>query len=277
MADKLVEVENLSFTYTTDQSMILNNINISINQGDYIALIGQNGSGKTTLVKLISGLLKPTSGQVFIKGEPVSSMSVNTRTSMVGYCYQNPDHQIFLSTIEDEIAFGPKNLDLADEVVRKRVDEALSAVGLSKFRKEEPYFAGKGDRQKVAVASILAMRPRLIILDEPTTGLDWKGSQDMMNLIAKLWQSGHTIVIITHNMRLVAEHARRVVVMCQGEVIMDDTPAEVFRYPDQLAKSYLKPPQITQLWHAIYRKNEPWLTAREAQIELKESLKLSAR
>jgi energy-coupling factor transport system ATP-binding protein len=272
MKPPLVAIKDLSFAYAKDAQLVLKNINLEIKEGEYIALIGQNGSGKTTLTKTIGGLLLPISGQVMLNGVPVSSMSVAERTAMVGYSYQNPDHQIFLSTIEDEVAFGPKNLNLDKETIEERVNEALEAVGLLKYRKEEPYFAGKGERQKVAVASILAMRSRLIILDEPTTGLDWKGSQDMMGLIKKLWNDGHTIIIITHNMRLVAENAQRAIVLCQGEILMDDSPSGVFQFPDKLAQSFLQPPQITQLWHQISQEGSPWLNSYEAQRSLNDRL-----
>jgi energy-coupling factor transport system ATP-binding protein len=199
-----------------------------------------------------------------VSGQSLARLSVRQRAALVGYCYQNPDHQIFLDTIEREVAFGPRNLLLPEATVAARVSEALQAVGLAAYSQEEPYFAGKGERQKVAVASVLAMRPSIIVLDEPTTGLDWRGSQEMMALVRSIWEGGHTIIIITHNMRLVAEHARRVVVMCRGQVLMDGTPDQIFSRPQELARTYLKPPQITRVWERLGRPGPAWLEVGQA-------------
>lgn len=255
----IVEARGLRFSYGAGGPEALRGIDLSIEQGEYLALIGQNGSGKTTLAKQLCGLLVPTAGEVLVEGRRLADLSVRQRAALTGYCYQNPDHQIFLDSIEREVAFGPRNLALTDDVVRSRVEEALRAVGLWEYRHEEPYFAGKGERQKVAVASVLAMRPSLIVLDEPTTGLDWRGSMAMMALVRQIWQAGHTIIIITHNMRLVAEHARRVVVMCQGRILMDGRPSEIFSRPAELATTYLKAPQITKLWQELAMPAPPWL------------------
>lgn len=260
----LVDIQDLRYAYSEDGPEILHGLNLEIQEGEYLALIGQNGSGKTTLSKLIGGLNKPTSGDIQIIGKSVMEMSIRERASLVGYCYQNPDHQIFLNTVEDEIAYGPKNLGLSPDEVEDRVVQALEAVGLLKYRKEEPYFAGKGERQKIAVASVLAMQPKLIVLDEPTTGLDWRDSQNMMRLIHTIHDAGHTIMIITHNMRLVAEHAHRAIVMCQGQIRLDGTPEEVFQHDEVLAASFVQPPQITQFWRAAQRSGAPWMQAADA-------------
>lgn len=260
----LVEIEAVRYAYSDDGPEILHGLDLTIEEGEYLALIGQNGSGKTTLSKLIGGLNTPTSGDVRIQGKPVKDMSVQERASLVGYCYQNPDHQIFLNTVEEEVAYGPKNLGLSKDEIEQRVVQALEAVDLLKYRKEEPYFAGKGERQKIAVASVLAMQPKLIVLDEPTTGLDWRDSQNMMKLIHTIRDAGHTIMIITHNMRLVAEHARRAVVMCHGEIKLDGTPAEVFQHDQILRESFVHPPQITQFWRAVSGQGTPWMEAKDA-------------
>ncbi|HRX59407.1 MAG TPA: ABC transporter ATP-binding protein [Eubacteriales bacterium] len=270
----LVEIENVHFAYSDDGPEIISGLNLTIERGEYIALIGQNGSGKTTLSKLIGGLNTPTSGEIRIDDVSVATLSVPERTARVGYCYQNPDHQIFLNTVEEEVAFGPKNMGLSPGEIEERVVQALEAVGLLQYRKEEPYFSGKGERQKIAVASVLAMQPSLIVLDEPTTGLDWRDSQNMMRLIDDIRQTGHTIMIITHNMRLVAEYAERAVVMCHGEIKLDGTPAEVFQHEDTLKESFVSPPQITQLWRAVEAQGAPWLNARQAVPRVKELMQL---
>ncbi len=261
---ELVEIRDLHFSYSADGPEIIHGLDLDIRAGDYIAMIGQNGSGKTTLSKLIGGLNKATSGVIKLNGRPVDDMKVAERVSTVGYCYQNPDHQIFLNTIEDEVAYGPRNLGLDKESIEERVVQSLEAVGLLKYRKSEPYFAGKGERQKIAVASVLAMRPELIVLDEPTTGLDWRDSRNMMSLIRTIHEAGHTIMIITHNMRLVAENATRAIVMCHGDIQLDGTPEEVFRYEETLRKSFVTPPQITQLWQQVDNKENIWLDAKDA-------------
>lgn len=241
----LIQFEQVVYGYEPDRP-VLRGIDLSIWQGEFIALIGGNGSGKTTLAKHCNGLYKPSSGDVRVQGKSTRSMTVAEMAGVVAYCYQNPDHQIFQSTIEAEVAFGPKNLRLGETEIRQRVEAALAAVGLIGLRQEEPYFAGKGTRQKIAVASILAMKPQVIVLDEPTTGLDHRGVGEMMALIATLHRAGHTIVAITHDMRLVAEYAERVVVMCQGEIVCDDTPANVFAQPELLARAQVEPPAVSR-------------------------------
>lgn len=269
----LVEIEKVRFSYSEDGPEILHGLDLTIQEGEYIALIGQNGSGKTTLSKLIGGLNQPTGGDIRILGKSVKDMAVRERAQLVGYCYQNPDHQIFLNTVEEEIAYGPKNLGLTPDEIESRVVQALDAVGLLKYRKEEPYFAGKGERQKIAVASVLAMQPKLIVLDEPTTGLDWRDSCNMMQLIHTIRDAGHTIMIITHNMRLVAEHAKRAIVMSHGEIQIDGTPREVFQHEDLLKKSFVQPPQITQFWSKVSGAGEPWIESKDAVELIKQRIK----
>lgn len=262
----LIEVKDVHFSYTgLPEDEVLKGVSLRISRGEYIALIGQNGGGKTTLAKHFNGVCKPTSGDVIVDGMNTRNLSVADLAPKVGYCYQNPDHQILHDTVENEVAFGPRNLGLPENEVRERVTEALSAVGLLEYRREHPYFAGKGERQKIAVASIIAMRPAVMVLDEPTTGLDWTGSQGMMSLVDKLWQSGHTIIIITHDMRLVAEHAKRVIVISEGQIIADDSTRAIFSTKRQeLSAARLSPPQIVRLGWAAYGEATAWLTVSEA-------------
>ncbi|MFZ5825595.1 MAG: energy-coupling factor ABC transporter ATP-binding protein [Bacillota bacterium] len=246
----LIEVEDLWYGYRPGHD-VLRAIYLQIEAGEYLALIGQNGAGKTTLAKHFNGLYKPTRGAVRVAGIDTRSAGVAQFATRVGYCYQNPDHQIFQGTIEEEVAFGPRNLGLGQAEVEERVAEALGAVGLLAKRKQEPWFVGKGERQRIAVASVLAMRPEAIVLDEPTTGLDWRGAREMLALVDRLNREGHTIIVITHDMRLVAEHARRVVALCQGQVLIDATPAEAFAQTERLRQTFLMPPQVTQLSQAL--------------------------
>ncbi len=243
-----IHVTNLDYVYP-DGTKALVNINLSVAMGEFIALIGQNGSGKTTLSKCLNGLYKPTAGDVIVDGLNSKTTPIVQMVRRVGYVFQNPDHQLFNSTCWDEIAYGPRNIQLSEEEVKTRVEEAARVVGFpEELFGEHPFFLSKGLRQRVAIASILALRPQVIIVDEPTTGQDAQQSIEIMNFLRNLnEQRGHTIVIITHDMNIVAEYARRVIVMGQGVILADGPTAEVFAHPEVLLQTFLEPPQITQL------------------------------
>lgn len=243
-----INVKQLVYHYP-DGTPALNGINLEIQDGEFMAFIGQNGSGKTTLSKCLNGLFKPTEGDVFVDGLNSKKTSIVQMVKRVGYVFQNPDHQLFNNNCWDEIAYGPRNIELDEEEVKIRVDEAAKVVDLHKdFFAEHPFFLSKGMRQRVAIASILALRPKVIIVDEPTTGQDFKQSIEIMNFLTKLnKENGHTIIIITHDMPIVAKYADRVVVLGLGKIIADGTPQEVFSQPEVLAETYIEPPQITQL------------------------------
>jgi len=243
-----IQVKDLSYCYP-DGSQALSNINLDISKGEFIALIGQNGSGKTTLSKCLNGLFKPTSGDVIVDGLNSKDTPIVQMVRRVGYVFQNPDHQLFNSNCWDEIAYGPRNILLPEEEVKVRVEEAALVVGLPElYFTEHPFFLTKGLRQRVAIASILALRPHVIIVDEPTTGQDVRQSFEIMDFLKDLNEKhGHTIMIITHDMPIVAQYTRRVIVMGMGQVIIDDSTSEVFKQADILAQTFLEPPQITQL------------------------------
>ncbi len=242
----IIRVQNLSHEYQTGVT-VLNNLSLDIRKGELIAIVGQNGAGKTTLVKHFNGLLKPTSGEVMVDGMDVRKTEIATLARTVGYVFQNPDHQIFCPTVEEEIAYGLRKFGLSAEQVEDRICQSLEYVELTESRNRHPFTLGKGERQKLAVATVLAMSPRIIVIDEPTTGQDWTGIKRMMQMIQDLNQKGHTIVMITHNMRIVAELAHRVIVMHFGSILLDDKPDQVFRQKQVLSKSYLHPPQIVDL------------------------------
>ena len=259
MAEKLIEVSNLHFVYP-DGTIALRGIDLDIYEQEFIALIGQNGSGKTTLAKCMNGLLRPTQGYVKIGELDTRTKGIVKRiVTKVGYVFQNPDHQLFNDSVFKEIAYGPRNIGLQEDEVQQRVREAARVAGVhEELFDEHPFFLTKGLRQRVAIASILAMRPTTIIVDEPTTGQDWRQSLDVMNFLRGLWEKeGHTVIIITHEMRIVAEYATRVVVLGQGQVLMDGTPKEVFARPDLLAQTFVKPPQITRLAQALHEYGVP--------------------
>jgi len=246
-----IQVVGLDFQYP-DGTRALENINLEINQGEFIALIGQNGSGKTTLSKCLNGLYKPTAGDIIVDGLNSRDTSIVQMVKRVGYVFQNPDHQLFNSNCWDEIAYGPRNIQLSDEDVKDRVEEAIQVVGLPKvYITEHPFFLSKGLRQRVAIASILALRPHVIIVDEPTTGQDIKQSLEIMDFLQDLNEKhGHTIIIITHDMPIVGKYARRVIAMAQAQIMADGPPREVFTRSEMLEKTFLSPPQITQLAQA---------------------------
>jgi energy-coupling factor transporter ATP-binding protein EcfA2 len=223
------------------------NVTLAIRRGEHVAIIGQNGSGKTTLVKHFNGLLRPSAGEVFVAGESSRDRPLRTLAAHVGYVFQNPDHQIFAPTVFDEVAFGPRNFGLAGEEISARVAESLDAVGFTGREDEDPFSLTKGERQRVAVASILAGRPDVIIFDEPTTGLDERESRSMMALVARLNRAGHTIITVTHAMWLAAEYAHRIVVMQEGRVLLDAPTRSAFAREDILRRAAIIPPQVTRL------------------------------
>ena len=252
-AEKLIEVKDLIFNYP-DGTQALRDISLDIYANQFIAFIGQNGAGKTTLAKCLNGLLKPNAGYVKIDNMDTREKGTTKKiVTKVGYVFQNPDHQLFNNTIFKEIAYGPRNLGLSEKEVHERVQEAAAVCGVEEsIFNEHPFFLTKGLRQRVAIASILAMRPNTIIVDEPTTGQDLRQSIEVMNFLRNLWEKeNHTIIIITHEMPIVAQYAQRVVALAKGNVLLDGTVREVFAQPELLAQTFVKPPQITRLAQAL--------------------------
>lgn len=242
----VIRIQELTHTYPGGIAA-LSGIDLEIAPGELVAIIGQNGAGKSTLLKHFNGLLLPSSGTVSVNGADTRGMRIEQLARQVGYVFQNPDHQIFCDSVEAEIRFGLKNLGLSAGEQEARINEALEVVGLQEKRALHPFTLGKGERQKVAVASILAIAPPVICIDEPTTGLDWSGTQRMMALIADLHRRGHTIVMITHQMERVADHAQRVLLMHQGRLLLDGAPAQVFAEVDLLRQSAVAPTALSQL------------------------------
>ncbi len=242
----LLEVAGVSFAYP-DGPRVLSDIGLRVEAGEFLAIIGQNGSGKTTLAKSIVGLLAPQTGRILLDGRDRATLRPAETAREAGYVFQNPDHQIFAATVEEEVRFGPRNFGLADDEIARRCDEALRAVGLENERESDPFLLSKGQRQRLAVASVLALRPRLLILDEPTTGLDYREQRKMMKLVTELNQAGVAIVMITHTPWLVAEYARRVVLMRGGRLLFDGGVREFFVRDEMLLTSSFRPPEVTAL------------------------------
>ena len=241
-----IGIENVSYSYAGGPR-VLDSIDLKVGAGEFLAIVGQNGSGKTTLAKHIVGLLQPATGRVTIDGKDRAQMRPAETAREVAYVFQNPDHQIFAATVEDEVAFGPRNFGLAADEIKRRCDEALEAVGLQNERQSDPFLLSKGERQRLAVASVLVLRPRMLILDEPTTGLDHREQLRMMALVRDLNRAGIAIVIITHTPWLVAEYARRVVLMRKGAKIFDGGVREFFMQDELLRSSSFRAPEITEL------------------------------
>ncbi|MGA7870873.1 MAG: energy-coupling factor transporter ATPase [Candidatus Binatus sp.] len=246
MGPAFIGIENVSFSYAGGPR-VLDSIELKVEAGEFLAIVGQNGSGKTTLAKHVVGLLQPSAGRVTIDGKDRAQMRPAEMAREVAYVFQNPDHQIFAATVEEEVAFGPRNFGLPDDEIRRRCDEALEAVGLQNERQSDPFLLSKGERQRLAVASVLVLRPRMLILDEPTTGLDHREQLRMMALVRDLNRAGIAIVIITHTPWLVAEYARRVVLLRKGAKIFDGGVREFFMQDELLRSSSFRAPEITEL------------------------------
>lgn len=241
----LIACRNLEHTYPSGVKA-LNDVSMTIYEGDMVAIIGQNGSGKTTLAKHFNGLLMPTAGEVDVNGLPTKDQGVFKLGQKVGYVFQNPDHQIFSETIFDEVSFGPRLRKLPEDQIKGRVEEALEAVGLAGMEKEDPFTLTKSGRQRVAVAAVLATKPEVLILDEPTTGLDYKEQKSMMDMVRQLNENGSTIIFVTHHMWVVAEYAKRAIVMKDGKIILEGTTREVFSQGEALRAAFLRPPHFVE-------------------------------
>jgi len=248
--EPLIEVEGLSHRYPNGV-LALEGVDLSVRRGEFLAVLGQNGSGKTTLVKHFNGLLRPTEGSVRVNGEETVKQGLRRLGQEVGYVFQNPDHQIFSDTVFDEVAFGPKVRELEEAEINERVEEALGAVGLEGRGDEDPFGLTKGERQRVAVASVLAVRPEVLILDEPTTGLDYAEQRSMMELVRRLNEAGSTIIAVTHTMWVVAEYAHRAAVMKDGRLVLSGTVREVFAQEEKLEDVSLRPPHIVSFGNAL--------------------------
>jgi energy-coupling factor transporter ATP-binding protein EcfA2 len=245
-ATPLLAVDDVRFAYDGG-NVALDGVSLAIGAGEYVALIGQNGSGKTTLAKHLNGLLAPTTGTVRLDGRDVRGLRLGDVARDVGFVFQDPDYQLFCATVEEEVAYGPRHLGLPADEVERRIARALGVCGLEGRRAMDPFLLRKGERQRLAVAAMLATEPRVLILDEPTTGLDHREQRAILALLADLHRAGRTIVVITHSPWLVAEHATRAVLLSHGRVLLDGTVEELFRATDALAASSFVLPDATLL------------------------------
>ncbi len=265
---EFIRTENLSFTYEEEENTVaipaLNSVNITIQKGEYVAILGHNGSGKSTLAKLLNLILLPTEGKVFIDGAEVNSKGIVGADGeeedalfairkKVGMVFQNPDNQLVASIVEEDVAFGPENLSLPPQEIRRRVDEALAAVGMTGFERHAPYRLSGGQKQRVAIAGVIAMHPECVIFDESTAMLDPHGRQDVIATMERLNREENiTVLHITHYMEEAAR-AKRVIVINDGSVLMDGTPREIFSRVDELRAVGLDVPQPTELLYELQK------------------------
>ncbi|WP_052889525.1 ABC transporter ATP-binding protein [Thermogemmatispora carboxidivorans] len=265
-AESVIEVSGLSHVYR-DGTPALHDLDLQIRRGEFVAILGQNGSGKTTLVKHFNGLLKPTSGTVRVAGLDTAKASINEMATTVGFIFQNPDTQICKLKVYDELAFGLRNLGLPEKQVRERVQQAAEDLEIVHLLDKNPFLLSMGEKQRIAVAAVLAMQPSVLVLDEPTTGQDYKRAKEIMDLAVRLHAAGQTVVVITHDMNLAAEYCQRVVVMAHGRVLLDAPTRQAFQAREALQASSLRAPQVTQLGQQL---GSPWawLTVDEALAAL---------
>lgn len=259
MTNIQLSTENLSFTYP-DGTQALKNINIEIEKGEKVAIIGPNGAGKSTLFSHFNGLTEPTSGCVKIEGKAISfeKDELLKVRQKVGIVFQDPNDQLFAPTVKEDIAFGPMNLGLSYDEVEKRVEDALKMVGMENYENKTPHHLSGGQQKRIAIAGIIAMKPEIMILDEPTAGLDPKGRDEILDLLAAMHKErGITIILVSHSMEDVAKYVGRIIVMNQGQVMFDDVPKKVFRHYKELEAIGLAAPQVTYLMHELKEEGFP--------------------
>ena len=255
MANPIIQARGLTFRYTTAEGVaptVLDQVNLDIEAGSFVAILGHNGSGKSTFAKHLNAILLPTSGKVYVDGMDTTDEDklLDIRRT-VGMVFQNPDNQIVASVVEEDVAFAPENLGVPSAEIRRRVDEALEAVGMTEYARHAPHLLSGGQKQRVAIAGVLAMRPRCIVLDEPTAMLDPVGRREVLDTVCRLQRElGMTVVLITHHMDEAAR-AQRLVVMDNGHVVMDGPPAQVFQNVVGLRRLGLEVPDSVSLLYEL--------------------------
>lgn len=283
--ETIVEMDDVEFSYIKG-TPVLKGIDLTFERGEFITIIGQNGSGKSTLVKHLNGLLEPNSGSVMIYDEDGGTYdtrhdAMKTLAAHVGYVFQNPDDQIFHTTIKSEIEYGLENIGVPEEERAERVETVLDAVDLGGRQHGNPFSLGIGERQRLAIAGVLAMEPSVICVDEPTTGQDRTEARKIMEILKEYNTRGHTVLAVTHDMGLVAEYTDRVVVVKDGRIIDDGPPEKVFLKEDNLKKTNIRPPQITQVGIELESVTsddvlkEMWLTVDDAYDDISQYLRNS--
>ncbi len=246
----MISVENVSFHYPTG-SEVLQNVNLQIKDGEFIAIMGENGAGKTTLVKMFNGLLKPTLGKVLVDGINTHEKSVAQLSRNVGLIFQNPDHQLFAETVAEELAFSLRNFGFKEDAIQRRVTNLLTALDLERYEKSSPFVLSGGERKRVALAAILAWDPKHVIMDEPTIGQDYLQKDRLRNFIVQLISQGKTVVIVTHDVEFVAECKPRVVLLSRGRIVGDGAATEILTNRPIIEQASLVMPQIATLMKTL--------------------------
>lgn len=279
-----IKIEHLNYVYSTGTAFekhALTDVSLEIHDGQFIGVIGHTGSGKSTLIQHLNGLMKATSGVVYYNEKNIYEEGYDLKTlrSKVGLVFQYPEHQLFEADVFTDVCFGPKNLGLSKEEIEQRATEALRLVGLKeKHWKKSPFELSGGQKRRVAIAGILAMKPEVLVLDEPTAGLDPKGRDDILDQIAKLHREQKiTVILVSHSMEDIARYVERIIVMNKGKVMFDDSPREVFRHYKELEQVGLAAPQVTYLMHDLAAKgwsvSSDATTVEEAAAEIRNVLK----
>jgi energy-coupling factor transport system ATP-binding protein len=243
----MLTVEDVHYSYASGVEA-LRGVSLTVKNGEFVAIMGQNGAGKTTLVKHFNGLLKPSSGKVHVDDVETTKTSVATLARNVGFVFQNPDHQLFSETVEEEIAFALKNFGYEAAVIEERITWAVNLLGLNQYRKTSPFMLSGGERKRVALASVLAWDPQVLVLDEPTIGQDHMQKENLRQFIMQLQTQGKTIVIVTHDVEFVAECNPRVVLMREGKIVADGEGKDILTNPELLQQSSIVLPQVAQVF-----------------------------
>ena len=278
-----IRLENVCYTYgsdTTSEIKALNNVNLEINKGEFVAIIGHTGSGKSTLIQHFNGLERPKSGNVFYNDENIYENNYDLRKlrCKVGLVFQYPEHQLFEETVLKEVCFGPMNMGMSREEAEKKAKLVLEQVGINeKCYNKSPFELSGGQKRRVAIAGVLAMNPEIIVLDEPTAGLDPKGRDKILNRIKELHDNtGIGVVLVSHSMEDVANYAQRLIVINNGKIKYDGMPKDVFKHYKELEKMGLKAPQITYIMHKLKEKgldvDENVITIEEARENIMQCL-----
>ena len=275
-----LELKHVSHIYqegSAKESYALRDICLNVNEGEFLGIAGHTGSGKSTLIQHFNGLLKPTHGEVIVDGVNINGKEAKNKLKalrmQVGIVFQYPEYQLFEETVERDIAFGPRNLGLSDGEVKQRVEEAMDLLKLSKkLRKKSPFDLSGGQKRKIAIAGVLAMKPKYLILDEPTAGLDPRGREEFLELIAQLHKQGLTVVMVSHSMDDIARYAQRMIVLENGEIRLSGTPREVFSQPDVLEEIGLGVPSLTRLLLTLKEKGWEVRTDLYHPMEVKQEI-----
>ena len=252
----MISTENVTFHYTAGCE-VLQNVNVQIKDGEFVAIMGENGAGKTTLVKMFNGLLKPTEGAVLVDGVNTRQKSVAQLSRDVGLIFQNPDHQLFAETVADELAFSLRNFGFGEDTIHKRVTSLLTTLDLNRYEKSSPFVLSGGERKRVALAAVLAWDPKHVVMDEPTIGQDYLQKDHLRNFIVQIISQGKTVVIVTHDVEFVAECKPRVVLLSRGKIIADGPANQILTNEQVIQQASLVLPQIASLMKDLKDVNPP--------------------